>query len=218
MRREGVIQANEIPTDEEVRRFDKQRDDKKVSNEDWQSPTDPDACIARMKDGTTHLAYKAEHVVDLKSGIIVGAEIYQATAADTSTLEDSLNIAQVHLQAAGSETEIREVAADKGYHSTDMLDQLSTHTDYRTYIPEPKQPKGRNWKKRSQQARQAVEANRKRMRGNKGKKLQRLRSEKVERTFAHVLEMVVVGGLGFAEPRRYRSDTSSWQPPITWGY
>ncbi len=53
-----------------------------------------------MKDGTTHLAYKAEHVVDLESGIIVGAEIYQATAADTATLEDSLNMAQVHLQAA----------------------------------------------------------------------------------------------------------------------
>ncbi len=83
MRQEGVIQEDETPTDEAIRRIDKQRDDKKVSNEDWQSPTDPDACIARMKDGTTHLAYKAEHVVDLESGIIVGAEIYQATAADT---------------------------------------------------------------------------------------------------------------------------------------
>src|SRR5436305_28277 len=64
MREEGVVGAEEQPSDEEVRRFDKKRKNKKVSNADWQSPTDPDARIARMKDGTTHLAYKAEHVVD----------------------------------------------------------------------------------------------------------------------------------------------------------
>ena len=188
MREQGVVQANEEPTDEEVRRFDKKRQGKKVSNEDWKSPTDPDASITRMKDGTTHLAYKAEHVVDLDSGMILGAEIYHGTAADTATLEDSLNMAQIHLREAGSKTEIREVAADKGYHSTDMMNQLAEGTNYRTYIPEPNQPKGRNWKKRMKHERRAIEANRRRMKGKKGKKLQRLRSEKVERTFAHVLE------------------------------
>lgn len=49
----------------ELRKFDKTRDNKRVSNEEWQSPTDADSRIAKMKDGTTHLAYKAEHVVDL---------------------------------------------------------------------------------------------------------------------------------------------------------
>ena len=188
MREQGVVQANQEPTDEEVRRFDKKRQGKKVSNEDWKSPTDPDASITRMKDGTTHLAYKAEHVVDLDSGMILGAEIYHGTAADTATLEDSLNMAQIHLREAGSKTEIREVAADKGYHSTDMMNQLAEGTNYRTYIPEPNQPKGRNWKNRTKNERRAIEANRRRMKGKKGKKLQRLRSEKVERTFAHVLE------------------------------
>jgi transposase len=57
----------EDPTDEELRRFDKTRPDKKVSNEDWMSPNDPESRIVRMKDGTTHPAYKAEHVVDLKT-------------------------------------------------------------------------------------------------------------------------------------------------------
>ena len=38
---------------------------KKLANADWQSPTDPDAKVARMKDGTTRLAYKPEHAVDL---------------------------------------------------------------------------------------------------------------------------------------------------------
>jgi transposase len=188
MRAEGVVKANEEPTDEEVRNFDKKRKDKKVSNEDWVSATDPEAKIARMKDGTTHLAYKAEHVVDLDSGIILGAEIIPADVSDTHSLEDSLHKAQIHLEAAQSDIQIREVAADKGYHSTETLNELSEHTDFRTYIPEPKTSGGRNWSKCSLKERKAVLSNRRRAKGNKGRKLQRLRSEHVERTFAHVLE------------------------------
>ncbi len=37
------------------------------------SGTDPDAKIAKMKDGTTHLAYKPEHAVDLDTGAVVTA-------------------------------------------------------------------------------------------------------------------------------------------------
>jgi transposase len=59
-------QGVESPTAEEIRRFDKRRP-KKASNKEWESATDPDSRIAKMKDGTTHLAYKAEHVVDLDS-------------------------------------------------------------------------------------------------------------------------------------------------------
>ena len=46
------------PTIDDLVRLDRARKGKKLSNEDWTSPTDPDAKIARMKDGTTHLAYK----------------------------------------------------------------------------------------------------------------------------------------------------------------
>ena len=67
MREEGVIEEDQEPTDEEVRRFDKGRKDKRVSNDEWQSSTDPESRIAQMKDGRTHLAYKAEHVVDLET-------------------------------------------------------------------------------------------------------------------------------------------------------
>src|SRR5207253_2918813 len=35
------------------------------SNKEWKSPADEDARIAKMKDGRTHLAHKAEHAVDL---------------------------------------------------------------------------------------------------------------------------------------------------------
>jgi hypothetical protein len=41
-------------------------------NQEWKSPADEDARIAKMKDGRTHLAHKAEHAVDLDSGAVVG--------------------------------------------------------------------------------------------------------------------------------------------------
>lgn len=190
MRAEGVIDAIEEPSDEDVRRFDKSREGKKVSNDDWKSSTDPEAEIARMKDGTTHLAYKAENVVDLDSNLIVGAQVGSATASDASTLEDSLHRAQIHLNNAGLNDAIAEVAADKGYHSTQTVTNLSEHTDYRTYIPEPKQPKGRkrNMRDRTAQERRAIQNNRRRTRSSKGRSLQRQRSEKIERSFAHTME------------------------------
>lgn len=142
MRAEGLVKEDEEPSDEEIRRFDMNRKGKKVSNEDWVSSTDPSAKIARMKDGTTNLAYKAEHVVDMKSGMILGAEVTSADTPDSQSLEDSLHKAQIHLNEAGSDTEIQEVAADKGYHSTETLSELAEHTNYRTYIPEPNVPGG----------------------------------------------------------------------------
>jgi transposase len=68
----GLMKAEGIndPSDEEVRRFDRQRK-KKTSNQEWKSSTDPDSRVTKMKDGRTHLAYKAEHAVDLDSGLIV---------------------------------------------------------------------------------------------------------------------------------------------------
>jgi transposase len=64
--------------------MDRKRKDKKVSNKEWKSPSDPDARITKMKDGTTHLAHKAEHAVDLESGVIVAAEIHPADSGDTT--------------------------------------------------------------------------------------------------------------------------------------
>ena len=183
MREEGLVEKDEEPTAEELRKFDKH-----VSNDEWESPADPDSRITRMKDGTTHLAYKPEHVVDLESEVILAAEIYYATYSDKTTLEDSLHTAQLQQQEAGSEAVIAKVAADKGYHANEQLTNLHEHTPYRTYIPEPKLKHRRVWQDKPPQEREAVYANRRRVRGAYGKRLQRLRSEKVERTFAHVCE------------------------------
>jgi IS5 family transposase len=175
------------PTDEELRRFDKKRTDKKVSNDDWQSPTDPDSRIAKMKDGTTHLAYKAEHVVDLGSDLVLSASVTPANQSDAETLCDSLAQAQLNLQAVGSKVVIEEVAADKGYHKHSTL-ALATDLGWRTYIPEPQRQHRNRWTNKPAGEQAATYANRRRVRGQRSKRLQRQRSEMVERSFAHVCE------------------------------
>jgi len=47
----------ETPTAVDLARLDRKRKGKKLSNQDWVSRSDPEARIARMKDGTTLLAY-----------------------------------------------------------------------------------------------------------------------------------------------------------------
>jgi transposase len=136
MHADGTIEADQEPSDDELRRYDKKRK-KTVSNDDWVSKTDPDARITKMKDGRTHLAYKAEHVVDLDSEILLAAEIRPADQADQHTLVDSVIEAKINLEAAGSDVEIEEVAADKGYHANATL-ELAADLGLRTYIPEPR--------------------------------------------------------------------------------
>jgi transposase len=186
MQEEGVVAADKHPSDEELRRYDKKRK-KKVSNDEWVSKTDAEARITKMKDGRTHLAYKAEHVVDLQSQIVLAAEIYQADQGDTQTLVDSVLEAQVNLAEAGSEVHIEEVAADKGYHADAAL-ELADALALRTYIPEPRRNDNRVWTDKPESYRRAVVNNRRRTARAKGKRLQRLRSERVERSFAHVCE------------------------------
>ncbi len=144
MREEGAIEDDHEPTDEEIRRFDKQRKNKRVPNDEWVSPSDPESRITQMKDGRTHLAYKAEHVVDLKSDVILAAEIYPADHADTQTLVDSVLEAVENVKQAGLETEIEEIVADKGYHAAETI-ELAEDLNFRTYIPERKRTHRSRW-------------------------------------------------------------------------
>ena len=187
MREEGVIGPEEKPSKAEVLRYDRKRKDKTVSNAEWKSDVDEDAKIARMKDGTTHLAYKAEHVVDLDSDLVLAAEIGPATAADTATLADSLAAAQINLKAAGSKAVIEEAAGDKGYHAAATI-EMCDFLDVRTYIPEPRTAESATWPDKPEEQRRAALNNRSRMKRPKGKAMQRRRSEVVERTFAHICE------------------------------
>jgi transposase len=183
----------ETPSADDLVRMDRARKGKKLSNEDWVSGTDPEAKIARMKDGTTHLAYKPEHAVDLDTGAVVAAEIHPADDGDTTTLSGTLKAAAANLakvDRAPSTTETAELVADKGYHSRAVLKDLDGGV-WKTRIAEPQRKSFSRWHGDTE-ARDAVYANRNRLRSAAGKQSMRKRAEIVERSFAHNLER---GGL-----------------------
>jgi transposase len=43
-----------------------------------------------MKDGSTHLAHKAEHAVDLSSGALLAVTLQGADQGDTTTINQTL--------------------------------------------------------------------------------------------------------------------------------
>jgi transposase len=188
MQEAGEIEEEDEPSAEEIARFDKKRKDKKVSNQEWQSKTDPDSRITKMKDSRTHLAYKAEHAIDLDTELILAAEVYHADEADTDTIGPSISAAQDNVIATESDANIEEAVADKGYYKNETLSELEFTEGLRTYVAEPKFKDRRNWKNKPEEQRRAVTNNRRRTKGNRGRALQRKRSERVERSFAHVCE------------------------------
>ena len=178
------------PTIDDLVRLDRARRGKKLSNEDWTSPTDADAKIARMKDGTTHLAYKPEPAVDLDTGVIVAAPIHPADEGDTTTLAGTLEAAARNLAGIGlvpSEAEPCVLVGDKGYHSREGLKDLDGGV-WKTRIAEPKPANGYLRWRGDEAARHAVYANRARLKSDVGRDAMRKRGEMVERSFAHVLE------------------------------
>src|SRR5208282_5838542 len=122
-------------------RMDRKRK-KKTSNEDWQSPSDQEAEITKLKDGRTALAFKAENAVDMETGAIVAVTTHGGAAADTATIQET--VIEAAIAAAGLIAEptpegeyavhpdgVQEVVADKGYHSNQAvrgLDELELRT------------------------------------------------------------------------------------------
>ena len=179
----------ETPSADDLVRIDRARKGKKLSNEEWISRTDPEAKIAKLKDGRTHLAYKPEHAVDLDTGIIVAAVLHPADNGDTTTIEGTLAAAEKHLaqiSAAPTPDKPSELVADKGYHSRAVLKDLDGGA-WKTRIAEPKQPGFSRWHG-DDKARAAVYANRTRLGSAVGKQAMRRRAEIVERSFAHNLD------------------------------
>ena len=194
----GLAKASGIatPTREQLARLDRKRK-KRMSNEEWKSPSDGDARIAKMKDGRTHLAHKAEHAVDLDTGAVVAVTLQGANQGDTTTLDETLSEAGMAVaEQIGREAEqrpdekpkvnvkgIEELVTDKGYHSGAVVERVKAY-EVRSYIPEKQQKGRRKWQgKRAEQ--QVVYQNRRRVRGEYGKSLLRRRGELVERSFAH---------------------------------
>src|SRR5215510_893376 len=175
----------ENPTREQLTRLDRKRK-KKGSNQEWMSPSDPDARITKMKDGRTHLAHKAEHAVDLSSGALVALTLQPANAGDTTTIHQTLAEAQIAAREI-NEMGVEEVVADKGYHSGPVLTAVHSQ-EVRSYIPEPERGR-RKWQGegKAEEQKRTYE-NRRRVRGERNQRLQKLRSELTERSFAHLYE------------------------------
>ncbi len=140
-----------------------------------------------MKDGRTHLAYKAEHAVDLDTDLVIAASVYRADHSDYESLACTLDDANEHLAAVDQDISIEDAVMDKGYNAVDTLVACAKR-GVRTYIPERRAAGRRTWKGKPAASEHAFRANRRRIRGPRNAGLQRRRSELVERTFAHSCE------------------------------
>lgn len=188
----GLAMASgiETPTRADLARLDRKRKHK-GSNADWVNPHEPDGRIAKMKDGSTHIAHKAEHAVDMETGAVVAVVLHAADAGDTATVMPTLaeaGTAVAELMATAgtgagvSAGGVEELVADKGYLSDQVLEEMGA-AKVRTYLP-GKKAKARTWRgKRA--ARERMRANRRRVSGARGKRLLRRRGELIERSFAH---------------------------------
>lgn len=211
----GLAQQSGIatPTREDLARVDRKRK-KKGSNQEWVNPHDPDARITKMKDGSTHLAHKAEHAVDMETGAVVAVTLQEADLGDTTTVKETLaeagtTVAElIEREAATRPAEmpqvnldgVEEVVADKGYHSGPVLQEMQA-AGVRTYIPEKKHAGKRHWVGKEEE-RDVVYANRQRLQRPKGKRLLRKRGELIERTFAHCYD---TGGMRRTHLRKHHN-------------
>jgi transposase len=173
---------------EAVRRFDRQRP-KKMSNEEWVNPHDPDAKIGPTKAGATDMIYKPEHTVDLDTGVILRAEVRLGNEADQQDLSAHVLQAQVNINQARGQAKdhltIASVTADKAYHVLPELKPLQAE-GIRTVIPDP--VRNRKLEKLDPAELAVLRSARRSARSKSGKDLLRRRGRHVERSFAHILD------------------------------
>ena len=173
---------------EAVRQFDRKRP-KKMSNEDWVNPHDPDAKIGPTKAGGTDMLYKPENTVDLETGAILQAEVRLGHEPDHKdlaqhVLEAQENINTVQALPAGSLTLV-SATADKGYHAVPELGPLPAE-GIRTVISDP--VKHRKLENLSPAEAQVVRTAKRSAQSKSGKGWLQKRGMHRERTLAHILD------------------------------
>lgn len=187
---EGIAE----PTAEDRKRIDKKRKNK-ASNREWKSPQDGDARVAKMKDGSTHLAHKVEHAVDLDSGAIVAVTVQPADRGDTESLIETMAESQKQLEAVEKKMEaagspaldpvlMEELVTDGGYYSQQLVTDL-VGLEIETYIADGKVRKPCCDPEKPCDPLTAACLNRERIRSERGRDLRRKRGELVERSFQH---------------------------------
>ena len=173
-----------------VRRFDKKREGRKTSNEDWVNPHDPEAKVGRTKDGACDMVYKPEHLTDLDTGAIIRAEVRAGDAGDSEGLCERVMKGCETLARVCDDPKQEKVAesltTDEGYFSLEEVCGVQCE-GIRTIMGDPHAPKRRGDKlckigrRTLRKARMAVQS-------KSGKALLRKRGEHIERSFAHVLD------------------------------
>lgn len=180
-----------------VARFDRKRQGRKTSNQDWYNPDDPDAKVGRTKHGACDMLHKPEHIVDLESGAIIAAEVRPGDAADTAdlatrvrgaveTLEEIVGAA--HEQGASC---VESLTGDKGFHDPGELAIIHHELGLRTVIGDAHAER-RCVERLEPEGLQALRRATRAVRSQSGKALLKARGEHIERGFAHVLDS---GGL-----------------------
>lgn len=179
----------DIEDKQAVRNFDRKRKDKKMSNDDWHSPNDPEAKIGPTKQGDIKMIHKTEHVVDLESGAIIKVKTLPGNQSDDQDMFDHISEAQKQINAVceneTTEKTVKVVTADKGYFNIAQLQKLQEE-EIRTVIQD--RAGNRNLNKLNQEERKAVKSASRSVKTKYGKSIRKKRGEFLERSFTHVLD------------------------------
>ena len=197
----GLAQQAGVDADDAaaVARFDRKREGRKTSNKEWYNPEDPDARIGRTKHGACDMVHKPEHIVDLESGAIVTAEVRPGDAGDTTGLSGRVIEAVERVEdlhgdepsAQERQMRVQSLTGDKGFHDVIELAIIQHETGVRTVIGDPNASRRRP-DRLEPELRTAVQKAARTVKSKSGKRLLKMRGEKIERGFAHVLDC---GGL-----------------------
>ena len=183
--REAGVETNDGAA---LRNFDRHRAGKKLSNEQWQNPHDPDAKIGRTKDGATDMVYLPEHTVDLDTGAIVQAQVWAGDHRDSEELSERVIEAVVSVQEALGDPEAlpETMTGAKGYFSLLEIGRLQ-ELSLKTVSSDPRRAQ-RRFDKLSSAQRQTLTRAQRSVSSKYGKKLLRKRGQHIERSFAPVLD------------------------------
>jgi transposase len=171
--------------DKAVRRFDRKRPGKKLSNEQFKNRHDADAKISPQK-GKTDLIYKPEHSVDMDSGVIIQAQLVAAESADSVELPERVQSVQDCLERLEPGKKIKTVVADGNYHSLGNICALQ-EAGFKVVIPDTNAAK-RKEELLCQSQRRALHKARQSHQSKSGSRLMRMRGQHIERSFAHILD------------------------------
>ena len=186
-----AAEAGIDPTDTKaVRRFDKKREGRKTSNQEWVNPHDRDAKVGVTKHGACDMIYKPEHITDLDTGVIVAAEVRCGDEGDTVGLaERVLAAGEVLARVCEDPMQTKvltSLTADEGYFAVEEVCCLQGER-VRVVIGDPHATK-RKPDNQDPMVRQVLRKARQAVTSKSGKALLRKRGEHLERSFCHVLD------------------------------